>query len=89
MDELIFENFTKKGHHIDDQRLAMVLSAGAVQQRLTSQKDKEIPAFGEGYYEERPQKQNPFAAGMYDFMQLLKVYKDRYDQKVGIFWIVR
>jgi hypothetical protein len=26
---------------------------------------------------------------MYDFMQLLKVYKDRYDQKVGIFWIVR
>ena len=32
MDELIFENFTKKGHHIDDQRLALVLSAGAVQQ---------------------------------------------------------
>ena len=54
MDELIFENFTKKGYRVDDQRLAIVLSAGVVQQRLTSQKDKETPAFGEGYYEERP-----------------------------------
>ena len=54
MDELIFENFTKKGHHIDDQKLAIVLSTGTVKQRLTSHTEKEVPAFGEGYYEERP-----------------------------------
>ena len=56
-----------------------------VQQKLTSSKPKQTPSFGDGYYEERPAKVNPHSSGLYDFMKLLEVLKDRWDVKAGVF----
>ena len=85
LDSLLYENFTKKGVRIDDNKLACLLSVGLLQQRLSSNMPKVPPAFGTGFYEERPAKFDPFAGEMYDFHKLLNVYKDRYDLKVSVF----
>jgi hypothetical protein len=67
---------------ISDDNLHKLLSVGLVEQKFS--KAKEAPGFGYGYYEEKPEKLNPYE-GLYDFHKILQVYKERYDLKVGVF----
>lgn len=81
------ENFTncRNPIYINDDRLALLLSVGQLEQKLTSSKPREVPSFGHGYYEEKQKKEHPYAAKMYDFTKLLDVYRQRYDHKVSVF----
>ena len=86
LDDLIYNNFVKTGQiQMNDEKLACVLSVGRLDQKLASAKPKEAPSFGYGYYEEKPAKINHHKEGMFDFMKILDVYKQRYDLKVSVF----
>ena len=55
LDQLLHENFTncRDPIHINDDHLALLLSVGQLEQKLSSSKPKELPSFGYGYYEEK------------------------------------
>ena len=57
--------------HVTDGMIASILEPGIVQKQFSSNRPVVAPAFGEGYYEERPAKHNLYEANLYDFERLL------------------
>ena len=65
---------------LDDDSLASVLEPAILNKQFTSDRPKLLPAFGDGYYEERPSLPGRFDSCMYDISKLIKLCKERFER---------
>ena len=65
---------------INDDGLASVLEPAILTKQFVSDRPKLIPAFGEGYYEERPTLPARYDSCMYDIGKLIRICKERFER---------